>query len=209
MARDALFHFPLGSGIRMEYPDGDVQSYSFDAKEGYKLEGLARGIYRVTVTGAKGMAPITPIALSRDQDVELLVFSYLDMGVFLGIGLFLSLGLLLFGRPYIVTQVVAFGSRFLPKGRSIQPFARPQFFNTLLALRSRIFPKREEAGLEESRVEAFNIGQDDQQDTYLDEDVLPSELAGAMQDPPTKAEDVSVQKRTRRRHQKTRVRDLA
>src|SRR5215211_211503 len=39
-ARDALFGFPIGTGIDMEFPDGDAQSYSFDPKEGYTLEGL-------------------------------------------------------------------------------------------------------------------------------------------------------------------------
>ena len=29
-ARDALFRFPIGSGIRMEYPDGEVESFSFN-----------------------------------------------------------------------------------------------------------------------------------------------------------------------------------
>ena len=94
---------------------------SIQAKE-HTSAGLARGIYRVTVTGAKGYAPATPIALSRDQDVELLVFSYIDMGVLVAIGLFLSLGLLLFGRPYLVTQPIAFGSRVLSqRRRSDQP----------------------------------------------------------------------------------------
>jgi hypothetical protein len=126
-ARDALFGFPIGSGIEMEYPDGEVQPYSFDPDEGYTLDGLARGIYRVTVTGAKGYAPATPIALSRDQDVELLVFSYVDIGVLLSVGLLLSLGLLLFGRPYILTEAIAVASRVLRGRRRLEPVLRPQF----------------------------------------------------------------------------------
>lgn len=147
-ARDALFGFPIGTGIHMEYPDGDVQSYSFETNEGYTLEGLARGIYRVTVVGAKGYAPPTPIALSRDQDVELMVFSYLDMGVFSAIGLFLSIGLLLFGRPYILTQVIGYGSRLLPGRRGTQPVLQPQFLKMLAALRSRLSFRRKTAGAE-------------------------------------------------------------
>jgi hypothetical protein len=123
-ARDALFGFPIGTGIYMEYPDGEAQSYSFDPDEGYTLEGLARGIYRVTVTGAQGYAPATPIALSRNQDVELMVFSYLDMGVIASVGLFLSVGLLLFGRPYLLTQTISYAGRLLPKRRNTEPAMR-------------------------------------------------------------------------------------
>jgi hypothetical protein len=120
-ARDALFGFPIGTGIHMEFPDGDVQDYSFDPKEGYTLDGLARGIYKVTVTGAQGYAPPTPIALSRSQDVELMVFSYIDMGFLVSIGLILSVGLLWYGRPYVFTQIWSFGRRLIPKGGSLRP----------------------------------------------------------------------------------------
>ncbi|HJR79380.1 MAG TPA: hypothetical protein VJ821_04855 [Anaerolineales bacterium] len=137
-ARDALFGFPIGTGIHMEYPDGDAQSYSFDLDEGYTLEGLARGIYKVTVTGAQGYAPPTPIALSRNQDVELMVFSYLDMGVIAGVGLFLSVGLLAIGRPYIFKQIWDFGGRLIPKRRSLQPLGQTNLFEKLRAVGARI-----------------------------------------------------------------------
>ena len=142
-ARDALFGFPIGTGIHMEYPDGEVQSYSFDPEEGYTLEGLARGIYTVTVTGAQGYAPPTPIALSRDQVVELMVFSYLDMGVIAGIGLFLSVGLLAIGRPYVFKQIWDFGGRLIPKRRSLQPSGPTSLFQKLSTMGARLrFRKR-------------------------------------------------------------------
>ncbi len=168
-ARDALFGFPIGSGIQMEYPDGDVQSYSFDPDEGYAIDGLARGIYRVTVTGAKGYAPATPIALSRDQDVELLVFSYVDIGVLLSVGLLLSLGLLLFGRPYILTEAIAIGSRLMPGRRRLKPAIQPQFFNKLIALRSRILPGRKMTGTEEPGIYAEKQVNDESQPLVEDE----------------------------------------
>jgi hypothetical protein len=137
-AKDALFGFPIGTGIHMEYPDGDVQDYSFDPNEGYTLDGLARGIYRVTVKGAQGYAPPTPIALSRDQDVELMVFSYLDMGVIASIGLLLSVGLLAYGRPYIFRQLWAFGGRLIPKRRGLQPAEQTHFFEKISAIGARL-----------------------------------------------------------------------
>jgi hypothetical protein len=147
-ARDALFGFPIGTGILMEYPDGDVQSYSFDTDQGYTIDGLARGIYRVTVTGANGYAPATPIALSRDQDVELMVFSALDIGVLVSVGLFLSVGLLWLGRPYVFKQALAPVLRITSKRGSVppQPASEAQFSSKWTAIRSRLFPKREAAG---------------------------------------------------------------
>jgi hypothetical protein len=142
-ARDALFGFPIGTGIHMEYPDGDAQTYSFDLDEGYTLDGLARGIYRVTVTGAQGYAPPTPIALSRNQDVDLMVFSYLDMGVIASLGLMLSVGLLAYGRPYIFRQIWAFGGRLIPKRRSLQPAGHTNLVQMLSAIAARVrFRKR-------------------------------------------------------------------
>jgi hypothetical protein len=137
-ARDALFGFPIGTGIHMEFPDGEVQEYTFDPKEGYTLKGLARGIYKVTVTGAQGYAPPTPIALSRSQDVELMVFSYIDMGFLMSIGLILSVGLLWYGRPYIFTQIWAFGRRLIPTGRGLQPAGETNLFQKLSAFGARL-----------------------------------------------------------------------
>ncbi|RPI94894.1 MAG: hypothetical protein EHM40_01170 [Chloroflexi bacterium] len=211
-ARDALFGFPIGSGIHMEYPDGEVQSYSFDPAEGYKIEGLARGIYRVTVTGADGYAPATPIALSRDQNVELLVFSYIDIGVLLGTGLFLSVGLLLFGRPYLAGQTVAAGRRIISGRRRIIPALRTQFsrlialgrriisgrrqiipalrtrFLKLIALGSRILPGKKTTGLENTEMHA--------------EDALPDELSDVAQDRVSDDTIEPQQKQTQRSRQK-------
>ena len=142
-ANDALFGFPIGNGILMEYPDGDVQSYTFDPEHGYEITGLARGIYRVTVTGAQGYAPPTPIALSRNQDVELMVFSYLDMGFLASIGLLLSVGLLAYGRPYIFKQIWDFRKRLIPKGRDLHPAGQINLFQKLSAIGARFrFRKR-------------------------------------------------------------------
>ncbi|HEY9525572.1 MAG TPA: hypothetical protein VIR02_00740 [Anaerolineales bacterium] len=142
-AKDALFGFPIGNGILMEYPDGEVQSYTFDPEHGYEITGLARGIYRVTVTGAQGYAPPTPIALSRNQDVQLMVFSYLDMGFLASVGLMLSVGRLAYGRPYIFKQMWDFGKRLLPKGRGMQPAGQTNLFQKISAVGARLrFRKR-------------------------------------------------------------------
>ena len=101
-AIDAVFGFPLGTGVTLEYPDGHTKLLRFGATDTVATGPLARGLYKVQVVGARGMAPLTPVALSRDQAVELKVLSRLDMGVGLGLGFTLALSLLLLGRPQLI-----------------------------------------------------------------------------------------------------------
>ena len=140
-ARDALFHFPIGTGIHMEYPDGDIQTFHFNSNQEQTITGLARGIYRVTVIGAKGFAPPTPIALSRNQDVELMVFSYIDMALLLSIGVVLALGLLFFGRPHLMMQTVTFPVRMIAELRKFRPALVKEFYYKMIAVGSRIVSK--------------------------------------------------------------------
>jgi hypothetical protein len=171
-AKDALFGFPIGNGILMEYPDGDVQSYTFDPEHGYEMAGLARGIYRVTVTGAQGYAPPTPIALSRTQDVELMVFSYLDMGFLASIGLLLSVGLLAYGRPYLFKQIWDFGKRLLPKGRGLQPAGQTNLLKKFGALGTRFRYRKRIAQTGESRPEMVDsLSEDESEMTDLSVDL--------------------------------------
>ena len=101
-ARDALFGFPLGSGIRLEYPDGHTEIPAFGPNAELEVNALVRGSYRVTVVDAGGMATSTPLALSRDQSVELLVISYLDMVVVFGLLTAIALSIFFVGRPHLL-----------------------------------------------------------------------------------------------------------
>jgi hypothetical protein len=103
--RDALFGFPIGSGLRLEYPDGRVAVKPFMSQASVSVDSLVRGIYRVSVTGAPGIAPISPVALSRDQDVRLLVISYLDLAIGLVLAAMLGIGLVLVGRPRLLPEL--------------------------------------------------------------------------------------------------------
>lgn len=221
MARDALFRFPVGSGIHMEYPDGDLQSFTFGENQKQTIDGLARGIYRVTVTGAEGIAPATPIALSRNQDVELLVFSYLDIGVFVLIGLFLSLGLLLFGRPYIVKDTGALAyritQRLVPGRQRNQPGVQPQLFTRLKARLARPQPEAETVRLEENASVVSDppvIGEEQipevpQHSAAVDEGVIPGEAANGDLEIPAKDVSNSEPKQSRRRGRKSAVENPA
>ena len=149
-ARDALFRFPIGTGIHMEYPDGDVQTFNFNSNNQHISTGLARGIYRVTVIGAKGFAPPTPMALSRDQDVELMVFSYLDMGVLLSIGIIVALGLLFFGRPYLMTQIITFPGWTVAQIRKFRPAQVKEAYQKIIVFGSGLISKKSNVRVENS-----------------------------------------------------------
>ena len=100
-ARDAMFHFPIGKGIELTYPDGHVGKFFFDSGSAQiTIPSLARGSYSAKITGAGGSAPPTPVHLSRDQDVELLMLSYLDIALIIGVPLCIALAFFFIGRPY-------------------------------------------------------------------------------------------------------------
>jgi hypothetical protein len=104
-ARDAMFGFPIGTGVELHYPDGQVGTFAFSANREVEISSLARGSYKAMVVGAGGSSPLTPIHLSRDQDAELLVISYLDMTVIFGTPAILALALLFVGRPLLLAQL--------------------------------------------------------------------------------------------------------
>jgi hypothetical protein len=100
-ARDAMFRFPIGRGIELTYPDGHTEEFLFDSENAELLvPGLARGSYRARIIGAGGSAPPTPVHLSRDQNVQLRMLSYLDIGLIIGVPLLIALSLFFIGRPY-------------------------------------------------------------------------------------------------------------
>ena len=96
--RDALLGFPIGSAIRLRYPNGGVRREDLGPNAELVLTSVPRGDYRVSVD-ALGLSSSRPVALSRDQELELQVISWLDvMVVLLGLGS-VALGLLFIRRP--------------------------------------------------------------------------------------------------------------
>ncbi|HYY22597.1 MAG TPA: hypothetical protein VE780_12035 [Thermoleophilaceae bacterium] len=84
--RDALLGFPIGSAVRVRYPDGHEQREALGPGAQLTLTSLPRGNYRVSAD-APGTSSSRPVALSRDQRVDLRVVSWLDVVVvLLGIG---------------------------------------------------------------------------------------------------------------------------
>jgi len=99
-AQDAMFHFPIGKGIELTYPDGHKKVFLFDSHNAeIVIPSLARGSYSSKIIGAGGSAPATPVHLSRDQDVDLLMLSYLDIILIVGIPLSIAIVFFFTGRP--------------------------------------------------------------------------------------------------------------
>ncbi len=97
-ARDALLGFPIGSAVRLQYPNGGERREALGPRAELTLTSLPRGDYRVGVE-ALGVSSSRPVALSRDQDVSLRVISWLDVAVvLLGLGS-VALALLFARRP--------------------------------------------------------------------------------------------------------------
>ena len=99
---DAMFHSPIGKGIELTYPDGHSEKFLFNSANNKEIvvSSLARGSYSAKIIGAGGSAPPTPVYLSRDQNVELLMLSYLDIALILGIPFSIALAFFFIGRPY-------------------------------------------------------------------------------------------------------------
>ncbi len=95
-----MFRFPIGKGIELTYPDGHTEEFLFDENAEVVVPALARGSYSARIIGAGGSAPPTPVHLSRDQNVELLVLSILDIALIVGIPLLIALTFFFIGRPY-------------------------------------------------------------------------------------------------------------
>jgi hypothetical protein len=100
--KDGLFASPVGQSVNVTLPDGKVENYPLNAAGSLDIYSLPRGIYHISLPGVNGLGTSTPVALSRNQVVNLRVVTTLDMGVvgFLSIGL--ALGLIFYGRPWLL-----------------------------------------------------------------------------------------------------------
>jgi len=78
-SRDRLFGFPIGSSLELTYPNGHRERIRFGKRAQVTLT-LPRGTYTVAVDGP-GLVSSIPIALTRDQAVELKMVSYIDLAI--------------------------------------------------------------------------------------------------------------------------------
>jgi hypothetical protein len=96
VATDAMFGGGIGTGIDLQYPDGTTRHIPFARGHAVTVDDLPRGDYHVTVVGG-GLKMARPVSISRDQEADLDVISYVDVAV-VGVALLLlALVILWFG----------------------------------------------------------------------------------------------------------------
>jgi hypothetical protein len=105
-AKDGLFGWPIGDSLLLEYPDGRSEEFPLDKKGSVTIDSLARGTYYLLISGAKGLDNRIPVALSRDQNVNMKIITYLDITVFGISGFLFVIGLLLYGRPWLWRSLI-------------------------------------------------------------------------------------------------------
>jgi 5-hydroxyisourate hydrolase-like protein (transthyretin family) len=104
-ARDGLFGTPVGKAVKLEFPDGRVESFPLNAAGKAEIHSLARGIYTMQLDGVSGMVPRAPVALSSNQVVTTKVVTNLDIAVVAALGLMAALALFFYGRPWILRLI--------------------------------------------------------------------------------------------------------
>ncbi len=103
-AHDLLFGFRVGSRLDLVYPDGHRTSYTLKGSP-VDLGALPRGTYGIAIH-ALGYSPAVPLALSKNQALDLRVVSYLDVVVLLLVGLILTIVLIVARRPHLRLRLV-------------------------------------------------------------------------------------------------------
>jgi hypothetical protein len=116
--RDAFFGFPIGSAVRLQYPNGRVERHELGDNGELQLPSLPRSDYKVKVD-APGFSFARPVSLSRDQRVELEVLSYLDIGLALFVVTAFLIGLPLIRRPLLRPSLRVLRARAPRAGRGL------------------------------------------------------------------------------------------
>jgi hypothetical protein len=100
-ARDAFFGFPIGSAVKLVYPDHLDEKVPFGSGANLRLGPLPRGEYQVSAIGP-GFSPPAPLMLTRDQVVDMKIISYVDMAFAGTVLAVIGFGLLFIGRPQLL-----------------------------------------------------------------------------------------------------------
>jgi hypothetical protein len=94
---DAFFGLSLGgTKLKLIYPNNRIELHRFDGGGRLDLQNLPRGQYDMVVIGP-GLKMKSPVAITRDQKVDLKVLTYLDLAAVVLFGLLLAGGLFAYG----------------------------------------------------------------------------------------------------------------
>ena len=100
--KDGLLGSPVGNSVDIQFPDGQIENYQLDQNGMVKIQSLARGPYYFEVLGIKGVSNRIPVALSRDQEVNTKIITYVDIAIVGVPGVVFALSLLFYGRPSLL-----------------------------------------------------------------------------------------------------------
>ncbi len=101
--RDSLLRTAAGTTVKIISASGTTQVVTLD-RDARATVRLPRGVYRLAVGGSFGIPLTAPVALSRDQDVDVLLVSVLDIALVLAIAIALAVGLIVIGRPHVIRR---------------------------------------------------------------------------------------------------------
>jgi hypothetical protein len=94
--KDAFFGFPSGDAVLVTSPDGRVDRFPLAENGTVNLPSLQRGEYSIVVEGP-GPRMARPVAISRNQVLDLKFYSWLDVGLVGGLLAAFAIGVLLVG----------------------------------------------------------------------------------------------------------------
>ena len=94
--QDALYGFTTGDAVKLVYPNGSSRRFPLDDAGRLTVPALPRGHYDLVILGA-GPALSRPLAVSRDQSLDMSFHSWVDIASILGALAALAIGLALFG----------------------------------------------------------------------------------------------------------------
>jgi len=103
-SKDAIFGFATGSAIQIVYPSGRIATHALHGGQ-VRVTGLPRGNYKVKVK-ASGVSFTRPVSVSRNQEVELKVISWIDMVFTFLVLIGIASGLLLARRPRLRAKLL-------------------------------------------------------------------------------------------------------
>jgi hypothetical protein len=111
---DLLMRGPIGKVLQLTYPDGRLRDVPLDNGE-VTLHSMPRGLYQVKVKTRAGIPMQVPVSLSKNQDMQLKVISYADVGGSFLVFALISIVLVTARRPAlrdaIRRQVARLGGR--------------------------------------------------------------------------------------------------
>lgn len=96
IAKDAFFGFPIGDAVLVTSPDGRVERFPLAENGTVNLPSLPRGDYSIEVEGP-GPRMTRPVAISRNQVLDLKFYSWLDVGLVGGFLATFAIGTLCLG----------------------------------------------------------------------------------------------------------------